>query len=542
MPRPSARPARGRAGDPWRARCARAVVHATASLLLVGAGAPAAATTASAPPGSAPPGSADRLELRTDRLQVVFSISQAAPIAWRACHRSCDVARATSMDFVDGAEPPPVRLFIGGGARLPELEQSRFAVEAASGDPTRSVTFAAEVPSRAIRIVRAFELLPHGYEVVAVARVEGPGAAATMGARRLGLELRAGLGLVSPPAAGFSASLDGVQRIAVAGGTATAIADSGRMDAVLAPRAWAGVRNRFWALLARSDGAVALTADPHAGAPIRLAPEMGAVAASYVFYAGPTDRSALVAADPALGALLFAGLWSPLRPLSLGLLFLLHGLTALVREPGLGVIALALSVKTLLWPLTAVAHRLQHGVDATRARLQPGLEAIKAAYRGEERTRRTVALYREEGVHPLYTLKGLVGVLIQLPVFIAVFDALAEDFGMHRASFLWIADLARPDAALPLPVTLPFLGGHLNALPVLMTAISLTAALRFAAPALPAALVRRQRGNLVGMAGLFFLLFYTFPAGMVLYWTSTNAIQLAVSELGRWRSTTGRSG
>ena len=41
--------------------------------------------------------------------------------------------------------------------------------------------------------------------------------------------------------------------------------------------------------------------------------------------------------------------------------------------------------------------------------------------------------------------------------------------------------------------------------------------------------------NLVGMALLFFLLFYTFPAGMVLYWTSTNALQLASRELGRLR-------
>jgi membrane protein insertase Oxa1/YidC/SpoIIIJ len=37
------------------------------------------------------------------------------------------------------------------------------------------------------------------------------------------------------------------------------------------------------------------------------------------------------------------------------------------------------------------------------------------------------------------------------------------------------------------------------------------------------------------MTGLFFLLFYTFPAGMVLYWTSTNAFQLVSQEIGRWR-------
>jgi len=67
-----------------------------------------------------------------------------------------------------------------------------------------------------------------------------------------------------------------------------------------------------------------------------------------------------------------------------------------------------------------------------------------------------VALYREQGVHPLYTLKSLFGFLIQIPVFIAVFDMLAEDFDLYRVSFLWIQDLSRPDALLRLPVCLPF--------------------------------------------------------------------------------------
>jgi membrane protein insertase Oxa1/YidC/SpoIIIJ len=58
---------------------------------------------------------------------------------------------------------------------------------------------------------------------------------------------------------------------------------------------------------------------------------------------------------------------------------------------------------------------------------------------------------------------------------------------------------------------------------------------RFRSAVLTPPLVRRQRRNLIGMTLLFFLLFYTFPAGMVLYWTSTNAVQLVGQELGRLR-------
>ncbi|HET8530455.1 MAG TPA: membrane protein insertase YidC, partial [Methylomirabilota bacterium] len=194
----------------------------------------------------------------------------------------------------------------------------------------------------------------------------------------------------------------------------------------------------------------------------------------------------------------------------------------------------AVSVKVLLLPLAALAERLQEQVNATQASLQPGLDAINAAHRGEERTRRTLALYREQGVHPLYALKSLLGFLIQIPVFIAVFDMLAEDVDLYRVPFLWIRDLSRPDAVAALPACVPFFGCELNLLPFLMSGVSLATLLRFRSPVLTPALVRRQRRNLAGMTLLFFLLFYTFPAGMVLYWTSTNAFQLLSQEATRW--------
>ena len=158
-----------------------------------------------------------------------------------------------------------------------------------------------------------------------------------------------------------------------------------------------------------------------------------------------------------------------------------------------------MSVKILLLPLTVVAERLQEQVNATQARLQPGIDAIKAAYRGEERTRRTIALYREHGVHPLYTLKSLAGFMIQLPVFIAVFDMLAEDFDLQHVSFAWIQDLSRPDALARLPVCVPFFGCDLNLLPFLMSGVSLATLLRFRSSVLTPPLVRRQRRNLMAI-------------------------------------------
>jgi membrane protein insertase Oxa1/YidC/SpoIIIJ len=99
--------------------------------------------------------------------------------------------------------------------------------------------------------------------------------------------------------------------------------------------------------------------------------------------------------------------------------------------------------------------------------------------------------------------------------------------------FLWIRDLSRPDELWRLPACLPFFGCHLNLLPFLMSSISIAAVLRAPSSHLTPALVRKQRRNLTGLALAFFLLFYTFPASMVLYWTSTNSVQLISQELGR---------
>ncbi len=436
------------------------------------------------------------VRVTTSRLDLVISADGANPVEWRA------QTDRTSFPFTGEGDPPAARLVLRGVdlQRVPFslvdlTENARFRIATFESDPSGPLAI------EGVRIVKAFALSKDSYEVLMTVRLRGPNAAAFMAGRRLEVELAAGRGLQPAPAAGFAAMLERVSRVEVGEGGSV----------------WTGFRGRFWAMLMR-----------HADDPEGLTWR-------YTFYSGPIEDRALTRVDPELRQLLFSGLWSWLRVLSFGLLFLLRGLTTLVGHAGVAIVALAASVKLLLLPLTLVAERLQEQVNATQARLQPGIDAIKAAHRGEERARRTLALYREHGVHPLYTWKSLVGVLIQLPVFIAVFDMLAEDVDLYRVPFLWIPDLSRPDALLQSPVCVPFFGCELNLLPFLMSGVSLATLLRFRSAVLTPPLVRRQRRNLMAMTILFFLLFYTFPAGMVLYWTSTNCVQLVGQELWRLR-------
>lgn len=493
--------------------------------------------------GPAAPAAADedagRVRLATERLEVVLALDGGRPVSWRACRPTCraaDAGSGVSLPFAAPGDEAPIPRFVLHGPQGPiDPGRLRFAPDPAGAGPARQATLRAGLPVDGVGIEESLALSPDGYETVLTVRLVGPAAPAFAAATRATLELGTGRSLEPPPAAGFGALLERIGRVVVAGGAVRALGDAPGDAVALGPGQWAGVRGRFWALLARPDGGGAV-AEPRPGAAVALrpSPATGATEWRYTLYTGPLERAALARADPELERLLLSGLWWWLRALALGLLRLLRGLTALLGHPGVAIVALAVSVKVLLLPLAALAERLQEQVNATQARLQPGLDAINAAHRGEERTRRTLALYREQGVHPLYTLKSLAGFLIQIPVFIAVFDMLAEDVDLYRVPFLWIRDLSRPDAVAALPACVPFFGCEVNLLPFLMSGVSLATLLRFRSPVLTPALVRRQRRNLAGMTLLFFLLFYTFPAGMVLYWTSTNAFQLLSQEATRW--------
>lgn len=279
---------------------------------------------------------------------------------------------------------------------------------------------------------------------------------------------------------------------------------------------WFGVRNRFWTLLVadpqlnRQPQGVDFSLVP--GAPLRL-------------YAGPVDRSALVSAAPALGGLLFTDLWFWMRWLSLVILMSLNGLGQLIGHWGAAVILLSLVIKLAMTPLTAQAERWQRQVNRIQSELDPKIRAIKQEYRGEEQTKRILALHQQQDVSLFYPLKSAFGFLIQIPVFIAAFNVLNECFGLNGVAFAFIPDLAKPDHWLPLPLQLPFFGAYLNLMPILMTLVTLLASWQFHDPSLSAQLRARQQRQLYLMAFLFLVLFYTFPAGMVLYWTTNNLLQ-----------------
>jgi YidC/Oxa1 family membrane protein insertase len=467
---------------------------------------------------AAPFAHAGTVESAGDRHHLVIDEQGGLPVRYLSCAPDCLGEAGVTL-----LSPGP------GGSRL------RFVVpgDAAATAALNSLAYVAERREESGRTVFVLNsttpfggrLLQQRYELDPHRRILSLVLQLPTGA---GIELRAGSDFVPEKYPGFGGYYSTVRAVAVIAGDQETLAQEGE-EAVagraLAAGDWAGIRSRFWTLMLRAD--VPLVADAsatHASLPavtLRPADESGGTI-TFTLYGGPVAQDDLVAAAPELEGMLYAVLWTPLRWLSFGLQWILDRWQDLVGYAGLAILLLSLTVKLLMAPLIMIAERWQADVNRIKSRLEPELAAIRREFRGEEAHNRTLAVYRRHGVSHFYTFKSLAGFMIQIPVFIAAFDMLGENFRLAGAGFLWIADLAAPDRLLALPMVLPFFGGHLNLLPLLMTFFTVLAARWQEEASLAPALRHGQRLRLYAMAGLFLLLLYTFPAGMVLYWTANN--------------------
>ncbi|MEE8495971.1 MAG: membrane protein insertase YidC [Xanthomonadales bacterium] len=357
------------------------------------------------------------------------------------------------------------------------------------------------------------------------------------------LRIRSGAAFRPRAAAGFGAWLEQTRYLGIADGRVTQVGLDEEEFTRLKAQQWSGYRNRFWVLLAGNGQqleAQIKSGEDTMDAAMILAAGEGAAAAfstdTWSVYLGPVEPGTLRSANPELSGILYAGLWFWLRWICFALYYIFSWIATVIPSWGLAVMALSLTVNILMRPLSRIADRFQQQVHETEVRLAPELQRIKQEFKGEKQATKILALYKAERVHPLYSLKSMIGVAVVIPVFIGAFDMLAENIHLLNASFLWIADLSRPDALTSLPFSLPFFGRDLNLLPFLMTGLSTVATVLHNPPALNAQLRKKQVRNMFLLAAGFFALFYTFPAGMVLYWTTSNLIAVIKSIWGRLKN------
>jgi len=290
---------------------------------------------------------------------------------------------------------------------------------------------------------------------------------------------------------------------------------------------WVGARTRFWSfLISPIKNNLLIDEVDGSESRFRLMSEAGNGLHQFRLYFGPLNTAQLRELDPELRQLMYSALWDWLRQLCFLIEWIFISLLNLVGNEGIAILLLACVLKIMIFPLNRIAEKWQDDVNSIQSHLQPQIDEIKRIFSGEEANRRIMQLYQEKNISPFYSVKSLFGFLIQIPIFIAVFDVLGESIYLLEKSFLFIDDLSKPDQWLSLPIVIPFLGSSFNLLPFCMMIISLLSAFLYHDRNLSSDLLSNQKRNLYFMSLFFFVLLFTFPSGMVLYWTASNILQL----------------
>ena len=227
----------------------------------------------------------------------------------------------------------------------------------------------------------------------------------------------------------------------------------------------------------------------------------------------------------------YSHLWGWLRQVCLGLEWLLSNINLWLGNWGWSIVVLSLVMKLLLMPVSLLTLRFQRMVSKNQTLLAPRLQEIKQKYSGEKAHNEMMKAHKDLGITPFYALKPLFSNLIQIPILVAIFNVLGEMNQLEGQSFLWIHDLSLPDTLFHLGFAVPLFGSGFNLLPFLMTAITLFSTVLYKNELAPKSETKKQKINLYLMSFAFFVLFYPFPAAMVLYWAMANIWQFIQQKL-----------
>jgi YidC/Oxa1 family membrane protein insertase len=191
--------------------------------------------------------------------------------------------------------------------------------------------------------------------------------------------------------------------------------------------------------------------------------------------------------------------------------YILEFFYGLTNSFGLSIVLLSLAVTIIMLPLFWIAEIIQNKERARKATMQPSLDEIKDVKNKREKYYYTKEIYRKYKYSPFYSLTGLLGLLIQVPFFLAAYWMLFEYLPLEGVSFGLIKDLFQPDGLIS------FGGMTFNLLPFVMTIVNLFASYLYTKNK-----DKIEQRQLVAVALVFLVLLYNLSAALVLYWTMNN--------------------
>lgn len=252
--------------------------------------------------------------------------------------------------------------------------------------------------------------------------------------------------------------------------------------------------NKFYTRAANGDYTIGAVSQPIAIKPGEQK-EVGSK-----LYIGPEITSVLKSIAPSLDLTVDYGILWFVSSLLFSLMKAIYGF---VGNWGWSIVLVTVLIKLAFYRLSATSYKSMAGMR----KLQPKLQALRERY-GDDKAKisqATMELYKQEKVNPL---GGCLPIVIQIPVFIALYWVLLESVELRQAPFIfWIKDLASPD---------PY-----HVLPLIMGATMLIQQKLNPAPPDP-----MQAKVMMFLPILFTGLFWNFPSGLVLYWIVNNTLSI----------------
>ena len=263
------------------------------------------------------------------------------------------------------------------------------------------------------------------------------------------------------------------------------------------------------------------------GAPFSIAPGQ-TKQFTYEWFVGPKQRHILKAADHELTRVLFYDSWFWMRALCLGLMAALTWFHKVFGNWGVAIIVLTLVVRLITFPLVQKGMKSQAKMMAEQARLKPLMDKINEKFKDDPQRKQQeiFKLYKEHGVNPFGMFKGCAWMIVQMPIFIALYYLLYQSIDLRGAHFLWIEDLSRPDRLFVFKNAIPMLGREFNILPIIMAVTQVLTSKVSAQPSTDPQQQQMQRMMIYFMPIFMLFIFYSMPAGLVLYWLISNLWQV----------------
>jgi YidC/Oxa1 family membrane protein insertase len=217
-------------------------------------------------------------------------------------------------------------------------------------------------------------------------------------------------------------------------------------------------------------------------------------------YSGLRKKEELLKAEGSLEAVNTQGWLGPVRAAIKAVLMFFYKVT---RSYGIAIILLSCSLQLLMFPLSANSMK----ANKRMKELQPLMKDLQVKYKNDPKrlNAEVMELYKKKGVNPF---SGCLPIIPQMPIFFALFTVLRESVELRYEGFFWVPDLTMMDPVYILPI---------------MMGAAMFFQQKFTAPAGgdPA-----QAKMMLFMPVLFTFMFLKFPAGLVLYWLTSNILGL----------------